>query len=414
MTIGRYSVGTGDRFGKEGLALLAAFEKIRDDGVEVAIVFNKSNREHTIIGTTPADQREAADDAVAASSWSGQYYVDADHVGLSNVDWFIDHCDFFTIDVTDCIGRPTTAKATAEFLDKAQALLGEHDVPGLDAPVVVTDEVLQTVANRYLFGVEEARRIYDHIRFSGGEMRHVEVSMDESPERQGPPELLVILSAIADAGIPADTVAVKFVGRFNKGVDYVGDVDEFLAEFRADVAVIKYAIDKFDMKKNLKISVHTGSDKFSLYPGIGQIVRELDAGLHLKTAGTTWLEELIGLAEAGGEGLQIAKDIYREAHGRFDELAAPYADVIDIDAAALPSPDDVDGWTSEQFASALRHDQSNPAYDQNLRQLLHVAFKVAAKMGPRYLDALDTYREDVARNVTENIYERHLKPLFLS
>lgn len=413
MTIGKYSVGTGDRFGKEGLALIAAFEKIKRDEVDVDIVFNKSNREHTIIGTTPADQRKSADDAVATSGWRGQYFVDADHVGLSNVDWFIDQCDFFTIDVTDCIGRPATPEATTAFLEKVQGLLGDHQVPGLDAPIVVTEQVLQTVANRYLFGVEEAKRIHDHIKMKGGEMRHVEVSMDESPERQGPPELLVILSAIADAGIPVDTVAVKFAGRFNKGVDYVGDVAEFLDEFRADVAVIKYAVSRFGLKRNLKISVHTGSDKFSLYPGMGRIVRELDAGIHLKTAGTTWLEELVGLAEGGGEGLAIAKDIYREAYGHYDELVAPYADVIDVDQQALPQPAEVDDWTSEQYTSALRHDQSNPAYDPNFRQLLHVGFKMAAKMGQRYLDALVTYRDDCARNVTENIYERHLKPLFL-
>ncbi len=220
------------------------------------------------------------------------------------------------------------------------------------------------------------------------------------------------MSEVAHEQLPIDTVAVKFVGRFNKGVDYVGDVDEFLAEFRADVAVIQYAIKKYGLHENLKLSVHTGSDKFSIYPGMGQIIRELDTGLHLKTAGTTWLEELIGLAEGGGEGLAIAKEIYRTAYGMLDELTAPYADVIDIDPAALPSPDEVDAWTGKQFADALRHDQSNPAYNLNLRQLLHVSFKLAAKMGQRYLDALDEHREHVERNVTENLYERHLKPLF--
>lgn len=414
MTIGRYSVGTGDRFGKQGIAQVAAFDKIKADGVDVDIVWNKSNREHTTIGTTPADQRYAADQAVAATGWSGQYFVDADHIGLANSDWFIEHCDFFTIDVTDCIGKPTAPDRAAAFIERAEALLGSHDLPGAGAPIVVTPETVQTVANRYLFAIEEARRIYDHIASSGGNLRHVEVSMDESPERQGPPELLLILSEIARIGIPADTVAVKFVGRFNKGVDFVGDVDEFLAEFRADVAVIKHAVSAFGMKPNLKISVHTGSDKFSLYPGMGRIIRELDAGIHLKTAGTTWLEELIGLAEAGGDGLELAKEIYRGAHGRYDELAAPYADVIDVEPSGLPEPDAVDAWTGQQFADALRHDQANPAYDQNLRQLLHLSYKLAAEMGQRYLDALDTHRADVERNVTENIYQRHLKPLFLS
>lgn len=413
MTIGKYSVGTGDRFGKQGVAQVAAFEKIKADGVDVDIVWNKSNREHTIIGTTPADQRAAADAAVAATGWSGQYFVDADHIGLANVDWFIGPCDFYTIDVTNCIGRGSTPEEVAEFLARSQSLLGDHEVPNAGRVVSITEELLQVFAEKYLFAMAEAQRIYEHVRDAGGELRHVEVAMDESPEIQGPAELLIVLAEIAHRQIPADTVAVKFSGRFNKGVDYVGDVDDFLAEFRADVAVIGYGIEKFGLKPNLKISIHTGSDKFSLYPGMGRIVREFDTGIHLKTAGTTWLEELVGLAEAGGEGLVIAKEVYRTAYGMYDELVAPYADVIDIDQSALPSPDEVDGWSSEQFANALRHDQSNPAYDLNVRQLLHVGFKIAAKMGQRYLDALDTYREDVARNVTENIYARHLRPLFL-
>jgi len=87
--------------------------------------------------------------------------------------------------------------------------------------------------------------------------------------------------------------------------------------------------------------------------------------------------------------------------------------VIDIESSKLPTPDAVNGWTSEQFTGALRHDQHNPAYNQSLRQLLHVGFKVAAKMGPRYIDTLEANEEVVARNVTENLYERHIKPVFL-
>ncbi|WIY83596.1 tagaturonate epimerase family protein [Propionimicrobium sp. PCR01-08-3] len=412
MTIGKYSLGTGDRFGKEGAAQVAAFEKIKADGVDVDIVWNKSNREHTIIGTSPADQRKAADDAIAKTGWKGQYFVDADHINMTNADWFIDVCDFFTIDITDLIGKETTEENAAAFLERTKPLLGEHKVPGQDAPIVVTEEVLEKLAHRYLYGLEDAKRLYDRVVEKGGNIRHVELAMDESPERQGPADLLVILSEVAHEQLPIDTVAVKFVGRFNKGVDYDGDVDEFLAEFRADVAVIQYAIAKWGLHKNLKLSVHTGSDKFSLYPGMGAIVREFDTGLHLKTAGTTWLEELIGLAEGGGEGLTIAKEIYRTAYGMQDELVGPYADVIDIDPAQLPNPDEVDSWDSKQFADALRHDQSNPAYNKNLRQLLHISFKLAAKMGDRYLNALDEHREHVERNVTENLYERHLKPLF--
>jgi hypothetical protein len=119
------------------------------------------------------------------------------------------------------------------------------------------------------------------------------------------------------------------------------------------------------------------------------------------------------LAEAGGDGLVLAKEVYAEAFAHMKELTAPYATVIDIDPAALPSTEAVNGWTSEQFTGALRHDQANTAYNPSFRQLLHVGFKVAAKMGPRYLEALQANEEVVAKNVTENLFERHIKPVFL-
>ena len=95
------------------------------------------------------------------------------------------------------------------------------------------------------------------------------------------------------------------------------------------------------------------------------------------------------------------------------ELCVPYASVIDIDAAKLPSADAVNGWTAEQFTSALRHDQANSGFNPSLRQLLHVGFKVAAQMGDRYTDMLKQCEAAVSRNVTTNLYERHLKPLFV-
>jgi hypothetical protein len=240
-----------------------------------------------------------------------------------------------------------------------------------------------------------------------------EVSMDETDRAQSPVELLIILAAIADEGIPVQTIAPKFSGRFNKGVDYVGDVAQFEREMALDVAAIAYAVKQYGLPDNLKLSVHSGSDKFSIYPAIHATMQRLNVGVHLKTAGTTWLEELIGLAEAGGEGLALAKEVYAEALAHREELCAPYATVIDIDPAKLPSADEVRGWTSEQYTSALRHVENDPAYNPSVRQLLHVGFKVAAKMGPRYLKLLEANEAVIAKNVTENLYDRHIAPVFL-
>jgi len=237
--------------------------------------------------------------------------------------------------------------------------------------------------------------------------------MDETDSAQSPVELLVILAAIADERIPIQTIAPKFSGRFNKGVDYVGDVAHFEREFALDVTAIAYAVAHFGLPDNLKLSVHSGSDKFSIYPAIHSTIKRFNAGVHLKTAGTTWLEELIGLAEAGGDALALAKEIYAEAFAHSEELCAPYATVIDIDKARLPSPDEVRGWSSAQYTSALRHVRDAAAYNSSLRQLLHVGFKVAAKMGRHYLDLLEANEDVIARNVTDNLYNRHIAPVFL-
>lgn len=385
-----------------------------EQGVEVIPVWNKSNREHTTIGSLPASARSAANAAVRKLGWTLPYHVDADHINLGSVDRFLDCCDFFTLDVADWIGRPATTAAVLEFASRHPELAGEILIPGIAAPFRITREFVAEAAGKYLTAVREAGRIYRHVEAAKGKGQFItEVSMDETDVPQTPAELLVILAAIADEGIPAQTIAPKFTGRFNKGVDYVGDVTKFDEEFSNDVATIAFAVGQYNLPANLKLSVHSGSDKFSIYAPIRKALKQFDAGVHLKTAGTTWLEELIGLAEAGGAGLALAKSIYAEAHAHSEELCAPYATVIEIDAARLPSPEAVSRWTSEQFVSALRHDRSNPEFNNSLRQLLHVGYKVAAKKGSEYLDLLTRFEPAVARNVTGNLFDRHIKPLFL-
>lgn len=414
LTLPRFSVGVGDRFAHQAKAQLQACVLAAEAGVEVVPVWNKSNREHTIIGSEPSQTRAAADAAVKELGWTKPYFLDADHINLKTVHRFLEPCDFFTLDVADLIGQPAKPEDVAAFIGKHPELVGEVTIPRVAEPFKTDRTFVEGVANKFLAAVKHAGEIYRLLLEYKGRGRFVpEVSMDETDSPQTPVELLIILAMIADEGIPIQTVAPKFTGRFNKGVDYVGDLQQFTKEFNDDLAAIAYAVKTYGLPANLKLSVHSGSDKFSIYQAIHEAVKSFDAGVHLKTAGTTWLEELIGLAEAGGSGLEIAKEVYREAYAHADELCAPYATVIDIDQAKLPKPEEVDGWTSEQYTDALRHDQTNAGYNQSFRQLLHVGFKVAAKMGRKYLDALEANEEVVARNVTTNLFERHIKPVFL-
>ena len=410
----KFSIGVGDRFARQAKAQLRAFQMLAERGLEAVPVWNKSNREHTFIGSEPSSVLAAGQAAVSALGWRGGWHVDADHIGLKTVDRFLPHSDFFTLDVADFIGKPAAPEGVRAFVEKHSELIGTVTIANIVRPFEITRAEVERVAGKFLLAVQEAGKIYRHIAAQKGEGNFIaEVSMDETDSPQTPPELLIILAALADEGVPAQTIAPKFTGRFNKGVDYVGDLAQFEQELHDDLAVIAHAVKAYGLPANLKLSVHSGSDKFSLYPIIRRTLPKFGAGLHLKTAGTTWLEELIGLSEAGGDGLALAKEIYAYALAHVDELCAPYASVIDIDHTRLPGAEAVAEWTGPQLASALRHIPNHPEFNPHVRQLLHVSFKLAAKAGPRYLDLLKANEAIVAKQVTENIYERHLRPLFI-
>lgn len=414
MILEKYSFGIGDRFAHQGKAQLNAMIKAEQSDVNIVPVWNKSHREHCIIHTKPASVRQEADSSVKALGWKNSYYVDADHINMSNVDAFIDSSDFFTLDVADYIGQKAPEEDIMKFVDKCNKYVGNLTIEGIDDVIEVTRERVSQIASKVLLAVQHAGQLYRYIESRKGTNNFItEVSMDETGLAQTPVEMLFILAAIAEEEIPAQTIAPKFTGRFNKGVDYVGDVSQFEMEFNQDIAVIQFAIKEFGLPENLKLSVHSGSDKFSIYAPINRALKKFDAGLHLKTAGTTWLEEIIGLASAGGQGLEIAQKIYAAAYGRFDELCGPYATVIDIDKTQLPTIPEVNTWTGQMFKNTVTHDQACPEYNLHVRQLLHVAYKVAAEMGSEYIEALGRYEGLIAEHVTENIFRRHIQPVFI-
>ncbi len=413
MQLGKYSFGIGDRFARQGEAQLKAFIEAEKKGIKITPVWNKSGREHMTINSDPRDTKIAADNAVKRLNWNRPWFVDADHINMSNVDRFIDSSDFFTIDVADHIDKKASDQELDEFIRNNLRFAGEFAIPGIDYPFNLTKETLGSVGKKFLYAVKQASGIYSYIESKKGKGNFItEISMDEVAVPQSPLEMFFILSAVAAENIPVQTIAPKFSGRFNKGVDYQGDVNQFAAEFEQDLLVLDLAIKEFGLPEDLKLSVHSGSDKFSIYPVMGELIRKYDIGIHIKTAGTTWLEEMIGLAMAGGEALDLAVKIYVESLNRFDELRGPYATVIDIDKNKLPTAAEVSEWNGQRYAHALRHDPGNPYYNPDLRQLVHVAYKIAAEQGETYTGMIEKHREIIGRQVTENIYERHFRRIF--
>jgi hypothetical protein len=413
MEMPKFTFGSGDRFAHQGRAQLQAVIDANAAGIDVCPVWNKSNREHSIIGSKPDDLRAEADSAVNELGWKRPYFVDADHINLSTVDRFVAASDFYTIDVADYTGKPCDAASVDAFVTAMSRYVGTLEIPGIKRPFAVEKSAIEVAARKFLLAMKEAGKIYNHIEAAKGADNFVaEVSVDETDTPQTPIELFFILAMLAGENFPVQTIAPKFTGRFNKGVDYVGDIAKFEQEFDEDLSVIAFAIREFHLPETLKLSVHSGSDKFSIYPAINRQIKRHGAGLHVKTAGTTWLEEVIGLAESGGTGLELAAQIYGGAFGHFDELTAPYATVIDIDRARLPDPATVATWDAATFAATLRHDLSCPAYNAHFRQLIHVAFKIAASMGEIFTAALREHSSAIGRNVHHNLLERHIRPIF--
>ena len=357
MKLPHYSLGVGDRFAQQGRAQLAALVEARRLGAQIAPVWNKSNREHLIVHSAPPSTRAEADAAVRALLWKQPYFVDADHIGLKTVDPFLECSDFFTIDVADFIGKPGPEVILQGFLEKKARDTDRLEVPGIERPLEVSPERIKSIALKYRVAVQEAGRIYRHIAAAKGPDSFVtEVSMDETDQPQTPLELLVILSLLAVERVPLQTIAPKFTGRFNKGVDYVGDVAQFEREFNDDLAVIAYAVGEFGLPENLKLSVHSGSDKFSIYGPIHRALKadrrgtsHQDGGHHL--AGRA---DRPGLRRRRGAG-DCPPGVSRGA-GAVRRVVRPYAAVIDIDRRKLPPADEVDRWPGEQLAAALRHD----------------------------------------------------------
>jgi len=194
MKLEKYSFGIGDRFAHQGEAQLKAIIKAREVGVDMVPVWNKSNREHQIIHSSPVDTRNEADAAVRRLQWDEPYYVDADHINLKTVDLFIDHSNFFTLDVADYIGSKISEDEVNAFLTLAAPYEGNLVIPGIPDPFAVTKAELVEIANNFLGAVHEAAAIYNHIvSRKGADYFIAEVSMDEVENAQTPVEMFFIL-----------------------------------------------------------------------------------------------------------------------------------------------------------------------------------------------------------------------------
>src|SRR5580658_3782779 len=156
----RYSFGVGDRFAHQAKAQLRAILLAAADGAEIIPVWNKSYREHSIIGSEPASVRAAAEAAASDLGWTRPFHVDADHITRKTVDAFVASSDYYTLDVTEAIGKPTPAEQVEKFLARHPELMEPMELPGVAQPMVMSRATSAQIAAKYLFAAKEAGHIY--------------------------------------------------------------------------------------------------------------------------------------------------------------------------------------------------------------------------------------------------------------
>jgi hypothetical protein len=358
------SVGLGDRL---GLATPGHVRAVREHGKGlVPFLAQQSIREMTRTDRTPDEVMDAATFGVLQEGYTDGFGSDADHLQKpEDIDVTV-RAGFtmFTIDPGLHVVNEADEMEGTALLDAYQKLDfdGLRTTPGelelmyvnrkfklADHSEMLLDETaFKQAAVKYGNAVAHTAKMYAHLKAVAGREFELEVSVDETESPTSPEEHYFFASELRRLGVQWVSMAPRFVGRFEKGVDYIGDLDEFRASFARHVAVMRTL-------GPYKISIHSGSDKFSVYP----IVAEMTDGLvHLKTAGTSYLEALRAVAKTDSKLFREILDFARE---RYDTDKATYH--VSAEVSKVPPAADV---SDEKLADLLD--------EFNARQVFHCTF----------------------------------------
>jgi hypothetical protein len=398
------SAGCGDRLGLATPGHVRAARKY-----PIAPIFaQQSVRENARTGRTPQQVMDDAIWGLFQEGWREPWGSDADHLKTpEDIDSFAAAgFTLYTLDPGDYVDGEAHVASPTEVDAKVQALpwdaledmvqdmerryLGRSFDLG-DLTMTLDREALHRAAAKYGRAVAHAARMYRHLVSDlpessqlSGRLFELEVSVDETETPTSPEEHFYVASELKRLGVKWVSLAPRYVGRFEKGVDYIGDLDEFKAELAKHAAIAR-ALGPY------KLSIHSGSDKFSIY----SLITELTDGLvHLKTAGTSYLEALRAVAQVDAT---FFREILALARQRYEIDRATYH--VSAELAKVPAPD------------AL-HDANLPGLlDQfDARQVLHVTFgSVLDRFGDRLLATLEAH-EQVYAAMLETHFERHLSP----
>lgn len=395
----RFTLGLGDRLGIAGGGHLRALS-----GLDVfPVLAQQSVRELTLTGRTYDDVLSAAVWAVFEEGYEGGFGADGDHLKNAFEIEYAIGCGYSMITL-DCSEHIDAAAATAggEALARGYGALSQARREELarrylgrsfplegGAQVVFGPEELMRSALVYGKAIDFACGIHERFIAPGG--LDFEISVDETPVPTTPENHFFVASELSVRGVRAETLAPRFCGEFQKGIDYIGDARRFEAEYAVHEAIAR--------RFGYRLSIHSGSDKFTVFPIIGALSKN---GYHVKTAGTNWLEALRVLAKTEP---RLMRRVYAFAVENLDAAKAYYH----INPTARTAPD-ISGWDDSQLPRLLDADAT--------RQILHIAYGLV--LGARrdgesvfrtqIYGALDRHEEEYARALSAHI-GRHLRGL---
>jgi hypothetical protein len=402
----RKSVGCGDRL---GLATPGHVRAVRK-GSMAPIFAQQSIREMTRTQRTPDQVMDTATWGVFQEGWRQGFGADADHLKTTED---VDRCIeagfvFYTVDPGDHVDNAADQEAMATLHHKVAALpwdvleASPDDLRGRylhrkfdleNLTIRFSEEELLRAAAKYGRAVAHTVRMYRHLAARMGEAPfELEMSVDETETPTTVPEHYFVASELKRLGVHWVSLAPRYIGRFEKGVDYIGDLHAFEADFARHVAISR-ALGPY------KLSLHSGSDKFSIYPIAARQAGDL---VHLKTAGTSYLEALHAISSIEPD---LFRDILAFAFERYDEDRASYH--VSADPTKVPGPDQL---TNDELASVL------DGFDG--REMLHVTFgsvltSHAADGSYRFRDRLLAALkadEEAHYKALEAHFDRHIAP----
>ena len=394
----RTTVGMGDRIGLATAGHIRAARRF-----EVSpVLAQQSIRELDFTGRSFGDVVADAAFLVFEEGYTAGYGADGDHLKtIPDIDRALaNHMPMITLDLTQVM-QPEAADWTQAEVDAAFARLPSafrrrvsdqyaDTTVSLETGRIELDQAtVRRCAVMYGQALSFSEEVDAHLRRRTGDAYDLEISIDETTTPTLPSHHYFIARELNVRGVAVNSLAPRFVGDFQKGIDYLGDLDEFATQFGVHAQIAR-------ANGGYKVSVHSGSDKFSVYPVIGAETR---LRLHLKTSGTSWLESLRTVAQTEP---QLYRLIHRRAFEYFPVALQSYHITADIDDIA----------PLEEKADA-----ELPAYldDPNCRQLLHISYGGLLRdpqVREEYFTALHVHARLHTRNVRNHL-RRHLKQLGL-